>query len=328
MASPVLALGQYIPSPPVSGFHVGPLFVHFYGLMYVVGIALAIYITRRRLAAAGGDPALVYDVATWGVPAGLVGARIYFDITTPWDIVPKDVWWGPFAIWNGGQGVWGGILVGALVGWWRVRRAGANVGVFMDAVAPALLVAQAVARIGNYFDQQLFGKPSSLPWAVEITKAARLNSGIPAQYLKFSTFQPSFLYELIFDLAWAGVLVWLGHHRKIRPPGLFALYVAGYSGYRIFEETIRIDSSGYVLGLRLNFFVAVAMTLAGIVWFAFTQRGRAVVKGAAALVICGALSAAAAGCSLQGRPDAAAVHRAEIATRPPHLRRAADRSAT
>jgi prolipoprotein diacylglyceryl transferase len=314
MGRTVLALGQYIPSPAVSGFHVGPVFVHFYGLMYVIGIALAIYITRRRLAAAGGNPALVYDVAIWGVPAGIIGARIYFDVTTPWDIVPKNVWWGPFAVWYGGLGVWGGIATGVLVGAWRLRRAGASVGVFMDAVAPALLVAQAVGRIGNYFDQQLFGKPSSLPWAVEITRAARMDAGIPARYLNFSTFQPSFLYELIFDLAWAGVLVWLGHHRKIRPPGLFALYVAGYSGYRIFEETIRIDSSAYILGLRLNFFVAVAMTLAGIAWFAVSQRkGRTVMKVTAVLVIGGLLSAAAVGCSQQGHPAASAARHAQVA---------------
>jgi prolipoprotein diacylglyceryl transferase len=312
MAQPALALGQYIPSPPVSGFHIGPAFIHFYGLMYVVGIALAIYITRRRLAGAGGDPALVYDVATWAVPAGIIGARIYFDVTTPFDITPH-TWWGPFAVWNGGLGVWGGIAVGALVGAWRVRRSGASVGVFMDAVAPALLVAQAIGRIGNYFDQQLFGKPSSLPWALEISRAARLSAGMPAHYLKFSTFQPSFLYELIFDLAWAALLVWLGHHRRIRPPGLFALYVTGYSGYRIFEETIRIDSSAYVLGLRLNFFVAIVMTLAGLVWFAVSQRNWPVLKGTAALVICGLVSAAAAGCSQQGHPAAAAAHGRPVA---------------
>jgi prolipoprotein diacylglyceryl transferase len=312
MARPALALGQYIPSPPASGFHIGPAFIHFYGLMYVVGIALAIFITRRRLAAAGGDPALVYDVATWGVPAGIIGARIYFDITTPFDITPH-TWWGPFAVWEGGLGIPGGLLAGALVGAWRVRRSGARVGVFMDAVAPALLVAQAIGRIGNYFDQQLFGKPSSLPWAVEITRTARLTGGIPAQYLRFSTFQPSFLYELIFDLAWAALLVWLGHHRKIRPPGLFALYVAGYFGYRIFEETIRIDSSAYFLGLRLNFFVAIAMTLVGLVWFALSQRNQAVLKGTAALVICGMLAPAAAGCGQQGHPDAAAGHGRRVA---------------
>ncbi len=287
----------FIPSPSISGIHIGPLFVHFYGLMYVVAIALAIYITRRRWAAAGGDPSLVSDVALWGVPAGLIGARLYFDITTPFDIMPKHEWWGPLAIWNGGLGVWGGILAGALVGAWRVRRSGASVTVFMDAVAPALLVAQGTGRIGNYFDQQLFGKPSTLPWALEISKAARLNAGMPSQYLKYGTFQPSFLYELIFDLAWAAVLVWLGHHKSIRPPGLFALYVTGYCGYRIFEETIRIDSSAYFLGLRLNFFVAVCGTLAGLIWFALSQRKPRAVAGGAAVLAIGVLCALAAGCS-------------------------------
>jgi prolipoprotein diacylglyceryl transferase len=304
MATHTLA---FIPSPPTSGFSVGPLFVHFYGLMYVIGIALAIYITRRRWAAVGGDPDLVQTIALWVVPAGIIGARIYFDITTPFDITPKHEWWGPLAIWNGGLGVWGGIAAGALVGAWRVRRAGASVTLFMDAVAPALLVAQAIGRIGNYFDQQLFGKPSTLPWALEVSRAARIEGGIPAADVRFSTFQPSFLYELIFDLALAAFLVWLGHHRNIRPPGLFALYVAGYSGYRIFEETIRIDSSAYFLGLRLNFFVALVATVAGLIWFLLSQRRRDVVaKGSAAAAI-GVLCVLAAGCA-QNHAHASAAH--------------------
>jgi prolipoprotein diacylglyceryl transferase len=151
---------------------------------------------------------------------------------------PRHAWWGPLAIWNGGLGVWGGIAAGALAGAWQVRRAGASVTLFMDAVAPALQVAQAIGRIGNYFDQQLFGKPGTLPWALEVRRAARVSEGIPAADVRFAAFQPSFLYELIFDLLLAAALVWLGHHRNIRPPGLFALYVAGYSGYRIVEETI------------------------------------------------------------------------------------------
>jgi prolipoprotein diacylglyceryl transferase len=261
----------FIPSPAVSGFHLGPLFIHIYGLTYVIAIGLAMYITARRWSAAGGDRALVYGVAIWVVPAGIVGARIYFDITTPFDITPH-AWWGPVAVWYGGLGIWGGISAGALAGAWRVRRAGASVGLFMNAVAPALLVAQAIGRIGNYFNQELFGKPSTLPWALQISYAARLANKIPAADLKFSTFQPSFLYEMIFDLAWAAALVWLSHHRNIRPQGLLALYVAGYSGYRIFEETIRIDSSAYFLGLRLNFFIAIAVTAAGLVWFIIAQR--------------------------------------------------------
>ncbi len=256
---------SFLPSPSVSGFHLGPAFIHFYGLMYVIGITLAIIITRRRVSAAGGDPSLVAEVATWSVPAGIIGARIYFDLTTPADI--PHVWYGAFAIWTGGLGVWGGIAAGALVGAWRVRRHGADVAMFMEAVAPALLVAQAIGRVGNYFNQELFGKPSTLPWALEISPPHR-----PAALLTFSTFQPTFLYELIFDLALAAALVWLGHHRNIRPPGLFALYVAGYSGFRIFEESVRVDSSEHFLGLRLNFFVACLMTLVGLTWFVIIQR--------------------------------------------------------
>ena len=258
-------MALYIPSPPDSGFHVGPAFIHVYGLMYVVGITLAILITRRRWQAKGGDPALVADVATWAVPAGIIGARIYFDITTPADIPPH--WWGVFAVWSGGLGVWGGIAAGAAAGVWRVRRSGADVRVFMDAVAPALLVAQGVGRIGNYFNQELFGKPTQLPWGLEISLAHR-----PAGYTAFSTFQPTFLYELIFDLALAAALVWLGHHRSIRPPGLFALYVTGYSAFRIFEESLRIDSSEHFLGLRLNTYIATVLAITGIVWFIVSQR--------------------------------------------------------
>jgi prolipoprotein diacylglyceryl transferase len=256
---------SFLPSPSINGFHIGPLFLHFYGLMYVVGIALAIYIARRRWRAAGGNPALVADVATWGVPAGIIGGRIYFDITTPADIPHH--WWGVLAVWSGGLGIWGGVALGAAVAIWRVRRTGASAGLFGNAAAPALLVAQAIGRIGNYFNQELFGKPSGLPWALEISPAHR-----PAGFTQFATFQPTFLYELIWDLALAAVLVWLGHHRRIRPWGLFALYIAGYSAFRIFEESLRIDSSEHFLGLRLNSYVATIGTLAGLIWFWMAQR--------------------------------------------------------
>jgi prolipoprotein diacylglyceryl transferase len=268
---------MHIPSPSISGFHIGSVEIHFYALMYLVGIALAIMITRRRWKAAGGDPDLVGDVAIWSVPAGIIGGRIYFDITTPMDI--PHVWYGVFAVWQGGLGIWGGIALAAVVGAWRVRRAGASVAVFMDAVAPALLVAQAVGRIGNYFNKELFGGPTSLPWGLQIPPQFR-----PPGYTQYSYFQPSFLYELIFDLALAAALVWLGHHRRIKPPGLFALYVAGYSAFRIFEESIRIDSSAHFLGLRLNMFIAIALTIAGLLWFARSQRrgGDAAAAGAGA----------------------------------------------
>jgi prolipoprotein diacylglyceryl transferase len=263
-------VAAYIPSPSGNAFHVGPLDIHVYALMYLVGIAAAVIITRRRWRAVGGDPDLVGEIALWGVPAGIIGGRIYFDITTPMDI--PHVWYGVFAVWDGGLGIWGGVALATVVGVWRLRRRGVSVSLFMDAVAPGLLVAQGIGRIGNYFNKELFGRPTTLPWGLEIPYQYRVSGGIPAQYLHFSTFQPTFLYELIFDFAWAGVLVWLGHHKGIRPPGLFALYVFGYSAYRIFEEYLRIDSSVYFLGLRLNMYIACVLAIFGAVWFYRSRR--------------------------------------------------------
>jgi prolipoprotein diacylglyceryl transferase len=206
----------------------------------------------------------------WGFPAGLIGGRIYFLITTPSQV--PDHWWGPFAIWQGGLGIWGGIAGGVAGGLFVLfrRLPRADVLRFMDAGAPGLLVAQSIGRVGNYFNQELFGKPSTLPWALKISPAHR-----PTGFERFATFQPTFLYEIIWNLGLAGFLVWLGHRRRIKPPGLFALYVAGYSAFRLFEENLRIDYSVHVLGMRLNFWVALLITLAGLAWFAWAQwRGQ------------------------------------------------------
>jgi prolipoprotein diacylglyceryl transferase len=256
----------FIPSPHENGVRLGPFFVHAYGVAYVFAVAAAILVTRVRWEKRGGSRDLVYEVAMWGFPAGLIGARIYF-LVTSWDQVPKH-WWGPFAIWQGGLGIWGGILAGTLAGLWVLRRRGADIPAFMDCAAPALLVAQAIGRIGNYFNQELFGGPTTLPWGLEIDPAHR-----PEAYLHSATFQPTFLYEMIWNLSLAAFLVWLGNHRKIRAPGLFALYVAGYSAFRIFEELLRVDPAHHIFGLRLNFFVASILTLAGLAWFVAIQRG-------------------------------------------------------
>ncbi len=256
----------FLPSPSSNGFYLGPLFVHFYGLAYVVAVFAAVTITARRWEAVGGQRQLVYDVALWAFPAGVIGGRLYF-IATSWNEVPPH-WWGPFAVWNGGLGIWGGIALGTLAGIVVLRRHGANVALFLDAAAPALLVAQAIGRIGNYFNQELFGLPSKLPWALEISPAHR-----PVAYAQYATFQPTFLYELIWNLLLAGALVWLGRHRQIRPPGLFALYIAGYSFARIGEELLRVDPAHHILGLRLNLYVASILCLAGLTWFWRIQRG-------------------------------------------------------
>ena len=257
-----------IASPSSNGFYIGPLFFHAYGIAYVVAVAAAIAISRWGWRRVGGDPELPIQVAIWGFPAGLIGGRVYFDITTPSQI--PDHWWGALAIWQGGLGIWGGIAGGLAGGWYVLHKRlppGKRVQ-FMDVAAPGLLVAQAIGRIGNYFNQELFGAPSNLPWALRISPAHR-----PPGYLAYRTFEPTFLYELTWDLLLAGFLVWLGRRRHIRAPGLFALYVAGYSGFRIFEETQRIDFSNYILGMRLNFWIACVLCLLALLAFIAIQRG-------------------------------------------------------
>jgi prolipoprotein diacylglyceryl transferase len=267
----VIAL-SFIPSPSANGFHVGPLFFHAYGIAYVFAVIAAIMVSRWGWRRMGGDPDLCYEVAMWAFPAGLIGGRIYFLITTPSQI--PDHWWGPFAIWKGGLGIWGGIAAGAAVGLYVANRRlpRPRLRLFMDVVAPGLLCAQAIGRIGNYFNQELFGGPTKLPWGLEISRAHRVAELAP-KYWNDATFQPTFLYEMIWDLSLAGFLVWLVQTRRVRPPGGFALYVAGYSGFRIFEETLRIDYSNYILGLRLNFFVATILCLVGLAWFVAIQKG-------------------------------------------------------
>jgi prolipoprotein diacylglyceryl transferase len=254
-----------IPSPSANGFHIGPLFIHAYGLAYVAAVTAAVILTRWRWEAVGGNRDLVYDVALWGFPAGVIGGRLYF-LATSWNEVPHH-WWGPLAIWQGGLGIWGGIALGTLVGLWRLRRAGVSLTLFMDAAAPGILIAQAIGRIGNYFNQELFGAPSSLPWALRIDFAHR-----PFAYQTFSTFEPMFLYELVWNVLLALCLIALGRTGRIRPPGLFALYVAGYSAFRIFEETQRIDPSHHLFGLRINLYVAAVLTLIGAAWCLWNQR--------------------------------------------------------
>jgi prolipoprotein diacylglyceryl transferase len=263
----VVALLAFLPSPASNGFHVGPLFFRAYGICYVFAVLAAVVITGRRWGKLGGDPALAQECALYGFPAGLIGGRLYF-LATSWNEVP-DAWWGPFAIWKGGLGIWGGIAGGVLAGLWVLRRRGANIPVFMDCVAPALLVAQAIGRVGNWFNQELFGGPTTLPWGLKIDPEHR-----PSGYERYATFHPTFLYEIVWNLALAALLVWLGHHRRIRAPGLFALYVAGYSLGRIGEELLRVDPAHHILGLRLNFYVASLLFLTGVVWFVRVQRRR------------------------------------------------------
>jgi prolipoprotein diacylglyceryl transferase len=267
----VTALLASIPSPHSGVFHIFGRPIHMYGLMLLLAIVAAIWLTWVRWKRLGGDPDLVLRVAVWGVAAGIVGARAYHDITS-WDQVP-DHWWGPFAVWQGGLGVWGGIFLGCVVGAWIVHRAGASVFLFMDAVAPGLLLAQGIGRWGNYWNQELYGKPTSLPWGLKID--IEHQGDIPLKDQGASAYHPTFLYEFIYDVIGAGLLVFIGWRFRIRPPALFALYVSYYCFGRFFEELLRIDPAHHFLGLRINALVSIVLfviSTAFFIWWQFIRR--------------------------------------------------------
>jgi prolipoprotein diacylglyceryl transferase len=257
-----------IPSPSSGTLDLGPFTVHMYGLTLLVGIAACVWITGRRFVKRGGDWDLIFRLAVWGVAAGIVGARLYH-LATSWNEVP-DEWWGVFAIWKGGLGVWGGIGLGCLVGAVIAKRAGADVWVLADCLAPGLLVAQAIGRLGNWWNQELFGKPTDLPWGLEIEPVNR-----PLAYLDQATFHPTFLYELLWNLLVAALLVFVIERRlRPRPPGLFALYIALYCLGRLWIELIRVDPANEILGLRVNVWVSLVGLVAGSAWFWLSQRHR------------------------------------------------------
>ncbi len=263
----VVPLG-FIPSPHTGVVHLGPLQLHMYGLTLLVAILACIWLSGRRWLARGGDWDLVTRVAVWGVAFGVVGARAYHDVTS-WSEVPTPKWQGIFEVWKGGLGIWGGILFGALAGAAVLRRNGVRVAPFMDVVAPGLLLAQGIGRIGNWWNQELYGKPTSLPWGLKIDA-----SHLPAdpRYFGYTTFHPTFLYELIWDLVGVAILLYVDRRLRIRPPGLFALYVAWYCFGRFFEELLRIDPAHHFAGLRLNAWVSIVCFVAAAGFFVWNQR--------------------------------------------------------
>jgi prolipoprotein diacylglyceryl transferase len=254
-----------IPSPATSTVSVGPLTVHMYGLMLLAAIVAATWLTGVRWVRWGGDWDLVLRCAVWGVGFGVVGARLYH-VVTSWGEVPDPKWKGVFEVWQGGLGVWGGIAAGVIAGCVIVRRSGARVRDMLDAVAPGLLLAQSIGRIGNWWNQELFGGPTSLPWGLQIDPVHR-----PAGYLTDPTFHPTFLYELLWDAAGVLVLLWVDRRFRQRRPALIALYVSRYTFARTFEELLRVDPSHHVLGQRLNFWVSLGVFLVSTAFFVWWQ---------------------------------------------------------
>lgn len=258
-----------IPSPSQGVWELGPFPVRAYALAIIAGIFAAIWLTDRRWQARGGGPEDVLDIAVWAVPFGIIGGRIYHVITSPQAYFgengnPLDA----LAIWQGGLGIWGAIFFGGVGAWIACRRRGIPLPAFADAVAPGLLVAQALGRLGNWFNQELYGRPTDLPWALEIDRAHREQG-----YESFATFHPTFLYELLWNLAAAAFVIWADRRFRLSHGRAFALYVATYCTGRLWIELLRIDDANRILGVRLNVVTSVVVGLLAVAYLVW-QRGR------------------------------------------------------
>lgn len=256
---------MFIPPPPAgwTEFSLGPLTIQAYALALLAGIFFALWLTNRRWLERGGQPEVVSEIALWAVPFGIIGGRIYHVVSTPGPYFgaggnPIDA----FKIWQGGLGIWGAIAFGALGAYIGARRQKASFTAFADAAAPAILIAQAIGRLGNYMNQELFGSPSTLPWALEVDAAYR-----PGGFEQFETFHPTFLYEMLWNLAGAALIIWLDKRLDLRGGRTFWLYVIVYVTGRLWIEMVRIDTAVHVGGLRINVWVSIAVLALAIVMF-------------------------------------------------------------
>lgn len=259
-----------IPSPPSGTWDLGPIPLRAYALCIVAGIFLGVFIANRRWQARGGDENQIIDIAMWAVPFGIVGARIYHVITSPAAYFgeggqPLRV----FAVWEGGLGIWGAVALGAVGVAIAARRLNLSFAVVADTLAPGILVAQAVGRLGNWFNQELFGGPTDLPWGLVIDHAG---ATWPAGYPAGTLFHPTFLYELIWNLAGAVLIVWLERRWRLGHGRVFWLYVLTYTVGRIWIEWLRVDPAEHFLGQRLN--VWTSLLVGGFALVMFIVIGR------------------------------------------------------
>ena len=261
-----------IPSPSQGVWHIGPFPLRAYALCILAGVFVAVWWSDRRYRALGGPQETALDVALVAVPVGIVGARLYHVVTSP------DAYFGPGGdpalipqIWHGGLGIWGGVAFGAMAGIWMLRRRGLRLGPFYDAAAPTILVAQALGRFGNYFNQELFGGPTTLPWGLEIDRAH-----LPVGYVPGTLFHPTFLYEALWNVAGAAFLVWLGRFLARRDGAvggrLMWAYLMVYTSGRVWIEVLRVDEAHRVLGLRLNVWTSILVFLIGLAGYVMTSR--------------------------------------------------------
>jgi prolipoprotein diacylglyceryl transferase len=259
-----------IPSPDQGTWYLGPVPVRGYALSIILGIVAAIWIGERRWVARGGEQGEISDLALWAVPFGLVGGRLYHVITDYQLYFGEDR--NPVTalyVWRGGLGIWGAVALGAFGVWLGARRKGIKVLPVLDAIAPGVLVAQALGRWGNWFNQELFGRPTDLPWALEIDLAHR-----PLGYLDVTTFHPTFLYEFLWNLAAFAVVIWADRRWRLGHGRVVALYVMTYTLGRGWIEYLRIDEvqMNDVLGLRLNVWTSIVLFVAAAAYFWVSAR--------------------------------------------------------
>jgi len=260
----------FIPSPDTGVWHLFGVPIRAYALCIIAGIVVGGIIASRRWRARGGTADTLELVIAVAIPCGIVGARLYHVITD------YQLYFGPgrdpldaLKIWNGGLGIWGAVAGGVLGGYLVARRKQVRFPAMLDAVAPGLAVAQAIGRLGNWFNQELFGRPTTLPWGLEIDDSHR-----PSGYQDFATFHPTFLYELLWNLGVAGVLVWADRRWRLGHGKVFALYVMLYTAGRFWIEALRIDSVNEIGGFRLNNYTSLIVFVIALVWFGWLVKNR------------------------------------------------------
>nr|WP_218852742.1 prolipoprotein diacylglyceryl transferase [Spelaeicoccus albus] len=265
-----------IPSPSWSGFYIGKFEIHAYALCILLGIVVALWLTTRRWKRLGGTEDQMWDIAIWAIPAGIIGGRLYHVFSTPEAYFGPDgdLWLIP-QIWRGGLGIWGAVVLGALGAWIGARRAGVRLPMFVDAAAPGVILAQAIGRWGNWFNQELFGEATTLPWGLHIDYLldGGINPNWPGpEYAPGTLFQPTFLYECLWDIGVAIVLIWLGRKLKFSWGQTFWMYVCLYTVGRVWIEMLRIDNAVHILGLRINVFTCIVVFILGVVFFYLSWR--------------------------------------------------------
>lgn len=260
-----------IPSPETGVWNLGPIPIRAYAFLIIIGIVVAVWLGNKRYVARGGTPGVILDIAIWAVPFGIIGGRIYH-VLSDWQLYfgpGGSGFAGAIRIWDGGLGIWGAVFFGAIGAWIGARRVGVALPPVGDAIAPGIALAQAIGRWGNYFNQELFGAPTELPWGLEIALDKR-----PSGFEEYVTFHPTFLYESLWLVGVALVVIWADRRFTMGHGRAFALYVLLYTVGRLWIEALRIDSANEILGLRLNIWTSILVGLGALAYIIISARMR------------------------------------------------------